>query len=104
MYHHEIFSAGFSYYSWIRPVIAHILTYRLPHIIKYTGGAGKMNASKISMRKTNFPQCRTININQVDHPVRQSGFFKYAHDHLRAEYLGIGRFPYHYITAECSRC
>src|SRR5688572_2305639 len=47
---------------------------------------------------------RTVNIDQVDHTIRQPRFFQYTHEHLCRVYLCIGRLPYHHVTAHGCRC
>ena len=66
MRYNKIFTTCFTYNSWVRFIHAHIFTNHFPHIVEYTSRTSEVNTSKISMRKTNFTNGRSIHINQID--------------------------------------
>ena len=65
-----------------------------------------MNAGKITVIETNFPQLRPICINQVDYTVRQPGFLQNFHKHVALKIwvsAGFQTTTFPHIAADVGR-
>src|ERR1700683_118393 len=62
-----------------------------------------MKPGEVAVAEADLPQHGSVDIDQVDHAIRQPGFFQDAHKELGREYLRIGRLPDDGIAAKRRR-
>src|SRR5690606_40203444 len=96
---YKIFPTCFPYNTRIAAVITDIFTNSLPHTVKYTCRTCKMYPGEILMFETNLSNCGPVYIYKINYTIGQACFSQNPHNHISAVYLGICRFPHHYIPA-----